>query len=685
MKYLLQMLLCLCAFPAMANDSLMVHSGERPWEQWLLEMAEKGVDTEALSERLLELQSDPIELNSADREQLEDIPFLSGEQVENIAYYLYRYAPMVGLSELMLIEGLDEQTIRWMLPLVCLGERVETPASRSLFSLAKQYGKQEIRLTSGAVFQRALGYTTPQNMGTGYLGSAVAHNFKYGFDYKKRLQFGFVLDKDAGEPMFGNGIRTVDQLNAHVAINNLSFVKNLVVGAYKIRFGQGLVCNQGFSMAGPVAGQSAALTGPLLSRHTSASALNRFNGIAARLALFERALKNLGKGLTLDITAFYSGKLIDAALDSGCFSSILTTGMHRTASEIRSRHTVLEQTTGAHIQLHGIYFELGISSVFQHFNAERTPPASYRYAFHPSGKSWSAHSIDGKARWKSLTVFGELGIDANAQTAWLLGITNKPTHRFRSQLLIRNYQPNYFSEYAQAVGTGSAVSNEQGISGSVSFQPLTPLLLHLLYDVYRFPELRFSTLSPSSGNQFRLEAELTQGRHDKTRLIFNHRNGETNPSSTNDPIQIPTTFGKTQLRLVHQTDYTSWNVSMKWDLNRYALPQHATYGWAFTVEGNFDFVPGWSIYGHISVFQAKAYENRMYVYERGIPGSLSIPMLYGEGVRSGCYLVYKRKKTALRFCLNESVLSDLAKMGEGLEQRAGNRSDSWNIQWSFKW
>ena len=56
---------------------------------------------------LAELQAHPLNLNTATREDLERIPFLTPRQIEDICDYLYHYAPMKTTAELALITSID--------------------------------------------------------------------------------------------------------------------------------------------------------------------------------------------------------------------------------------------------------------------------------------------------------------------------------------------------------------------------------------------------------------------------------------------------------------------------------------------------------------------------------------------------------------------------------------------------
>ena len=71
--------------------------------QWLTsEDMEESYGPETM-ELLEELAETKINLNQTTREELEQLPFLSAQQVEGIVEYLYRYAPMRSLNELQIL------------------------------------------------------------------------------------------------------------------------------------------------------------------------------------------------------------------------------------------------------------------------------------------------------------------------------------------------------------------------------------------------------------------------------------------------------------------------------------------------------------------------------------------------------------------------------------------------------
>ena len=73
-------------------------------------------ELEELSNRMQE----PVNLNVATREQLEQFPFLSDIQIEHLLAYIYIHGQMKTIYELQLVEEMDRQTIQYLLPFVCI-------------------------------------------------------------------------------------------------------------------------------------------------------------------------------------------------------------------------------------------------------------------------------------------------------------------------------------------------------------------------------------------------------------------------------------------------------------------------------------------------------------------------------------------------------------------------------------
>ena len=84
-------------------EQLSMDEEEKNWEDEL----------EELSNRLQE----PVNINVTTKRELEQFPFLSDIQIENILAYVYIHGQMQTIYELQLVEEMDKHTIDLLLPL----------------------------------------------------------------------------------------------------------------------------------------------------------------------------------------------------------------------------------------------------------------------------------------------------------------------------------------------------------------------------------------------------------------------------------------------------------------------------------------------------------------------------------------------------------------------------------------
>ena len=114
------------------------------WEENLEQLAvDEDYSWEAELEELSRCLQEPVNLNTATREQLEQFPFLSDLQVENLLAYVYIHGQMQTVYELQLVEEMDKRTIELLLPFVCVRQTDKENRYPSLKKMLK-YGRHEV-------------------------------------------------------------------------------------------------------------------------------------------------------------------------------------------------------------------------------------------------------------------------------------------------------------------------------------------------------------------------------------------------------------------------------------------------------------------------------------------------------------------------------------------------------------
>lgn len=165
MNRLLKSMLITCITIGFSVNNL---SAQEAWE----ELAEQLIDEEGGEvfqwennfEELSELRENPININTATKEQLERFPFLSDKLIENILYYLYKYGPMLSENELWMIEDINRQTIRCLQPFICF-KHTEKEEYKPTLKQVLEYGKQELstRVDIPFILNQGISFTPRKN------------------------------------------------------------------------------------------------------------------------------------------------------------------------------------------------------------------------------------------------------------------------------------------------------------------------------------------------------------------------------------------------------------------------------------------------------------------------------------------------------------------------------------------
>ena len=293
------------------------------WETYLNEvMTAEDVSTaqwEETYELLCELEQHPLDINQVTREQLEQLPFLSAQQVEEIMEYLYHYGPMKSLAELQMISSLDYGRRRLLTYFIYIGELGS--------EIRHNYAHHELMATGRIPFYERKGDVD------GYQGYPYRHWLKYQFTYGDQVKAGLVGSQDAGEPFFAGKNRLgYDYYSVWLQLKQLGRVESLVLGKYRVSMGMGLIINNSFSLGKVSMLQNMGRSTSTLRAHSSRSSDGYLQGAAATV--------RIARGLTA--TGFVSYRTMDATLnkDGVTVSSIVTSGYHRTESELEKKNNL---------------------------------------------------------------------------------------------------------------------------------------------------------------------------------------------------------------------------------------------------------------------------------------------------------------------------------------------------------
>ncbi len=650
------------------------------FEQFAAESNE-DLDFETFYDDLLELSKNPIQINSATRIELERIPFLSDNQIENLLFYVYRYGPMQTIYELQLVEGLDMTDIHRMLPFVVLGAN-KRKTEKIFINEVFRYGRREVLTRIDYTAERRKGYIPKETenpadevqMKAPYAGSQLYNSLRYRFNFRNRVLFGVTAEKDAGEQFMRKGY---DFLSVYAQIDKIGKVHRAVFGDFRANFGMGLVLHPDFSV-----GKSAFVTNVIprnsgLKKFSSTDEYNFFRGTGVTFKF----------GQT-DITAFYSKKKIDGDTLGGFFPSIVKTGYHRTDSEILKRKTIGQQVAGFNATVNYNRIQIGFTAVHTGFDTEFQPDKTV-YNFHYfSGRKQSVAGINYRFRLQKLYFFGETAMSDRLAPATINGLTFKPVSTVSLIALHRYFSPEYDTFFANTFSESTRVNNESGFYFGAEVRPFRKWKIAAYADSYRFAWPKFTASAPSDGMDYLFQADFSPQR--RMNMFWRLRYEEKlNNLSQSAVLPVLKKFGKASLR--YQLVYNFGNFSIKnlIEINytqtgnqtpKFGATALQDVSYAFlTIPLKIDF--------RYHFFDASNYENRFYLYEKDVLHAFSIPMFYGKGSRYYLNLRYDlNSKISVWFKASQTVFADgRESMGSGNDLITGNKKSDFRmlVRWEF--
>lgn len=628
---------------ALSCHAMAQHQEERQtWEECLYELIDYSSDDitdETAQTELYDIVShmtdNPLNINTATREDLERLLLLTDRQIEEICIYLSRYGPMRTTDELILIESLDRPRRKLLQHMIRAGDGRKPAPPRAKEML--RHGKHTLTATVKLPMYRRKGDIN------GYLGYQYKHWLRYDFTYGKRLRFGIVASQDAGEPMFaGKNAAGYDYYSLYLQLRSEgAFVESLTVGRYRPAFGMGLVTGPSFSL-----GKSAMLStlgrtaAEAVRVHSSRSESDYFQGAAVTLRLHRQ----------VKATAIASYRPLDATLNKdGTAATIVTSGYHRTQAEMAKKNNTHATSAGVNIcyknTSNGLH--AGITAIHTRLDRQLSPNTATLYRRHyAAGNNFTNISADYGYRSHLLSFGGETAIDRHCSIATIhsLGIT--PTDRFSLTLLHRYYPTDYASLHAHSFSDGGRVQNEHGVYLGMGWHPSPALTLTAYTDFAHFAFPRYLVSGPSYSSDNMISASCSYNSWTFTgryRLRLRQRDNEDKTMlawRTEHRLRLsvahsygPRWDSKTQADLAmvnFKTRDRGYMVSQYVSLNTSRLQMRLS----------------------ASYFHTDSYDSRLYAYEHSVAYTFYIPASYGHGLR---YALLARASVARWLTLTAKV------------------------------
>lgn len=585
----------------------------------------------------------PININSADSTELQALGFLTGKQIEGIHYYIYRYGALHTVGELMLIPQLDYHTRQLLSYFVTFGPvpKEKTDTYEKWHRMLTQ-GRSELSTRLDIPLYQRAGYAprTLSQLAASplryYTGNALYHNIRYNYRYGTDLSWGICTEKDPGEPVFTATQPLPDHLSGYLQIGNRGVLKNLVIGNYRLRFGQGLALNSNFAIGKTMLLQGVERLLPTVTPHRGTGESGYYTGAAATLAW--RAW---------ELTAFASYRKMDATLDGAAISTLKDDGYHRTPTERARKGNTRGNLFGVHLGYAAHGFHVGTTAMYQSFNRNFAISTIPYKQYAPQGHAFTNASADYAWHHHRISLLGETAIDGKGSLATLNMMRLKVIDGLHLSLLHRHYAHDYWALEARSFSVSSDVRGEQGIYLGADWQPCTKLYITAYADAYHFPFLRNRVSAPSYGTDGNITIRYTKSDSHSLMLRYRYRLKQRDVA---EGYRLPggglLNEWTHRLRLQWDCPLTA-TLSLKAQAEGCIVTAETrSTGYMANIQASYEPTIGnhaLRLSGGLAAFDAD-YAARIYGHERGLLYAYNYRMYYGRGIRSYLLLQYAHKK-----------------------------------------
>lgn len=640
----------------------------REWEQYLYQLGEmedfESVSWETSFDLLCDLEENPMNINTATREELEQLPFLTAKNVEDISEYIYFHGAMKTLGEVAMIESIDYLQRKLLTFFTYAGE-VKKPEFPKFENILK-YGKHNFLGTLKVPFYSRNGDKK------GYEGYQFKHSIRYNFTYGDYVKLGFLGAQDAGEPFFAGRNNTgYDFYSFYLILKKLGPVKVLALGRYRLCFGMGLVINNNFVFGKLSTLSSMGRGSSNIRAHASASEGNYLQGIASTV--------NVAKGL--DISMFVSYRKFDATLneDDGTIATILTSNYHRTKTEIDKKNNSSHLLFGGNIDYRWKGFYVGATAMYTSLDKELKPNTTAVYRRHyANGKDFYNVGVNYGYNGYRFSMSGETATGGCNALATINSFSYSLTDRVDLLALQRFYSYKYYSLFAESFSEGGAVQDESGVYIGLTWRlkPNLSLMAYSDFAYFAWPKYQATDSSHAFDNLAQMNYSS-----EKWNFIARYRLKIREKDNEEKSALINKTEHRGRLSAAYNAD--TWSIKTQADI-AYTTYKKSSFGWMVNQNLGYHYKNIVDLNASFGYFNTDDYDSRIYSYERGMRYTFSFPSYYGNGIRYTLLASSERLKNVVFIAkLGTTKYFDRNKIGSSYQQI--NHSSATDLEMQVKW
>ena len=630
------------------------------------------------TEKAIPNQYSKLDLNHADFNVFHDYYFLNALDIGFIINYRKLFGPYADIYELQSVPNLDIEKANMLSLYFKIGQQGLIDDFKNQLKKGSHY----LLFSLNQSMQLASGYSKSIATESGkYEGSPQGVLIKYNYKYRDELTYGFTADKDPGESFFrGSNRKGFDFYSAHFFLKNRGRFNAIAIGDFTVNFGQGLVLWQSFAFKKGSDVLQIKRQGDVLKPYMSTNENNFMRGVGFTM-----------KQNSIECTFFASSVRKDAngIIDTttgltSMVSSSLTSGMHRTISEIADEKIQHEAIFGMRVSHKSIKHCIGLNFVNSNFSLAKTFEINPYNMFYFQGNHLNNYSFDYAITQKNIHLFGEMAMCNNKSIAMINGMLLSINKYLDFSFLQRKISSKYQSFYSNAFSENYLVNNEYGLYTGINVKGLNGFQLNAFVDLYKFPWLKYSVDKPANGREWDIKISYALNKKNNIILSCNHKSDYNNVSQENQVMKNVLQKERNHFRFQYDAGLNEMiSFSSRIDLISYKLGNQF-HSDGFLFYSNFklkNMFRKFSTEFRLLLFDTDSYDSRVYAFENDLLQSFSINSYSGKGTRYFLILKYKESKN-LGLLAKWSVTNYLYKgsIGSSGNQIMGNKISELKLQ-----
>ncbi|MBS0010114.1 MAG: hypothetical protein KFF49_01805, partial [Bacteroidales bacterium] len=375
----------------MIEDIIVLSAGDR--------------DAEDFMEEISLLAENPVRINSGDENEIKRLFFLSPFQVQSVLEYTKKHGPLLSVNELKYIHGFDKELAGLLNHFIIVDREKQTFTGRH----------RQLRTITNFI-------TDTREPEAGYPGKDYKILTKLRFT-GGAVEANLTLEKDRGEVFILPSYQP-EYCSGNITCNNNGLLNKIIIGDYRVRFGQGLTSWNGFSPSPSPAESRIMKSRSVILPHTSSDENDFFRGLALSF--------DMGK---IKVMTFASDIMKDATVDNDpetgnpFIRSFYTSGLHNTVTGLQKRNKFKESTLGFNVNSMTRNLYLGMSGVYSILSLPVDPGDELRDIYDFRGTKNACLALEYACLLRYSYFFGELAINESGRTAFLQGLSLNPDGR----------------------------------------------------------------------------------------------------------------------------------------------------------------------------------------------------------------------------------------------------------------